>query len=95
MTAFNRRSDLSPIRSAPQKAQSGCGAGSPRHWLRGRTGMLLLAALVMGGAAFGLGWAWLGFAAVLPLLYVLPCLAMFAMCMKGMGSNRGAGSSAP
>jgi hypothetical protein len=55
----------------------------PAH-LSGRKGMLLLAAAlgIMGLLA---GWTWFGAAAVLPLLYVLPCAAMMAMCMKGHG----------
>jgi len=35
---------------------------------------------------------WFGFAAVLPLLYLFPCLAMMAMCMKGMKSTGPEGS---
>ncbi|MHB1799504.1 MAG: hypothetical protein ACYCUI_14580 [Vulcanimicrobiaceae bacterium] len=55
-------------------------------YLKGYKGLLVLA------AATGLlaGWTWFGTAAVLPLLYILPCAAMMAMCMKGHG---GAGSS--
>jgi hypothetical protein len=30
----------------------------------------------------------LGFATVLPFLYVLPCLLMSAMCMKGMAGKK-------
>lgn len=33
------------------------------------------------------GWMWLGTTAVLPLLYLLPCAAMVAMCMKGHGAS--------
>jgi hypothetical protein len=29
------------------------------------------------------GWKWLGAAAMLPLLPILPCAAMMAMCMRG------------
>jgi hypothetical protein len=31
--------------------------------------------------------AWLGTAALLPLLYILPCAAMMAMCLRGQGSS--------
>ena len=57
-------------------------------FLRGRGGLLMLAAAL---AAVGLlaGWTWLGTAAVLPLLYALPCAAMMAMCMKGHGGSGG------
>ncbi|WP_149536691.1 hypothetical protein [Siccirubricoccus phaeus] len=63
-------------------------------FLRGRSGLLVLAAAL---AATGLlaGWAWLGAAAVLPLLYTLPCAAMMAMCMKGHGGSDGNASAKP
>jgi hypothetical protein len=53
-------------------------------FLTGRKG-LLLAAAALGIVALLVGWAWLGTAAVLPLLYTLPCAAMMAMCMRGNG----------
>lgn len=63
-------------------------------FLRGRSGLLVLAAAL---AATGLlaGWAWLGAAAVLPLLYTLPCAAMMAMCMKGHGGSDGNAAAKP
>lgn len=72
------------------KSGQGCGhckegGSAKRKWL------------VAGGVAFAIaaavfGSIWFGFAAMLPLLYVLPCLAMLAMCMKGMKST-GSGES--
>jgi hypothetical protein len=56
-----------------------------RAVLRGRRG-LFLGALVAGLGIFA-GWLWLGAAAVLPLLYSLPCAAMMLMCMKGHGTS--------
>ena len=58
-------------------------------WLRGRRGLVVLAALVLGlGAAFN--WSWLVAAGVGALLLsVLPCLAM---CALGLCINRMAGS---
>jgi hypothetical protein len=53
--------------------------------LRGRR-RLLLGALVAGLGIFA-GWLWLGAAALLPLLYSLPCAAMMLMCMKGHGTS--------
>jgi hypothetical protein len=58
-------------------------------FLGGRKG-LALAAAALGIVAFLAGWMWLGTAAVLPLLYTLPCAATMAMCMKGQG---GAGNT--
>jgi hypothetical protein len=52
--------------------------------LRGGRG-LFFGALVAGLGIFA-GWMWLGAAAVLPLLYSMPCAAMMLMCMKGHGT---------
>jgi hypothetical protein len=55
-------------------------------YLRGRRGLLLVAA-ALGIIGILAGWTWLGTAAVLPLLYILPCAAMMAMCMRGHGGS--------
>jgi len=47
----------------------------------------VVAAVAIGILALLTGWVWLGTAAVLPLLYTLPCAAMMAMCMKGQGGT--------
>lgn len=39
-------------------------------------------------AAIGAGSAWFGFAAILPLLYLLPCAAMIFFCRRGMSNSR-------
>ncbi len=54
---------------------------------------MLGVSVVLAVAAAALGSAWLGFAAVLPFLYLLPCLAMVAMCMKGMKNQPGDGNA--
>jgi hypothetical protein len=53
--------------------------------LRGHRG-LILGALVAGLGIFA-GWLWLGAAALLPVLYSLPCAVMMLMCMKGHGTS--------
>lgn len=49
-----------------------------------KTKWLILASVVLALGATVFGSVWFGIAAVLPLLYVLPCLVMMGMCMKGM-----------
>lgn len=63
----------------------------PRHYgalayLRDRKGLLFVMA-ALGIIAFFAGWRWFGAAAMLPLLYTLPCAAMMAMCMRGHGAS--------
>jgi len=57
---------------------------SARSLLRGRS--LLIITLILAAVGAVAGWAWFG-TAMLPLLYVLPCAAMMAMCMKEQGSS--------
>ena len=47
---------------------------------------LWVLALVVAGMGLAGGGAWFGIAALLPLLYILPCAAMMAMCMRGQGA---------
>lgn len=68
---------------ADRVAQHGRGVSA---FLTGRKG-LVVAAVAVGILALLAGWTWLGTAAVLPLLYTLPCAAMMAMCMKGHGGS--------
>jgi hypothetical protein len=54
------------------------------------------AGMLPGAGAFSVlalfaGWQWFGSAAMVPLLYTLPCAAMMMMCMRGHG---GTGNSA-
>lgn len=63
----------------------GKGASTRMKWLLAGS-----VALVVAAAIFGSGW--LTLAAVLPLLYLLPCLAMAVMCMKGMSKQKSDGA---
>jgi hypothetical protein len=49
--------------------------------------MLVLVTAVAGIVALASGWYWLGFAAIAPLLFLLPCAALMAFCMKGAGNG--------
>lgn len=55
--------------------------------LRGRIGVLTVA-IALGTAVLLTAWAWFGTAAVLPLLYTLPCAAMMLLCMRGHGGSK-------
>lgn len=57
-----------------------------RRYLGGRRGIWAFA-LALAVAGLVLGETWWGFAAILPLLYVLPCAAMMAMCMSRHGGS--------
>jgi hypothetical protein len=59
--------------------------GIPAH-LKSRRGLLIVAA-VLGATGVFAGWQWFGAAAMLPLLYTLPCAALMMMCMRGHGGT--------
>lgn len=74
-----------PAEAISAKSSSGCGGsrkglGNRRKWL-----MVVSIGLALVGVA--LGSVWFGFAAILPLLYLVPCLLMVMMCMRGMNAN--------
>lgn len=59
-----------------------------RYWLRDRRVLIAIAlAVVIGGAV--LNWSWLVAAGLAPLVFMLPCVAMFAMGMCKMGKGKG------
>ena len=66
----------------PEKGTSGC--GGKRSFMAGRNKWLWIAAIVLAVAGLALGSSILGFTAILPLLFILPCLMM---CMKGHGKG--------
>lgn len=67
-------------------------SASTRRWLSARQSVIL-GLVLLAVTAFAGGWYALGFAAVLPLLYVLPCMAMMGFCMRGMGRKDSTGQS--
>jgi hypothetical protein len=78
MNTFNVTPTASPIGQSASWS-------SARPLFRGRS--LLIVTLILAAMGVTAGWAWFGTAAMLPLLYVLPCAAMMTMCMKGHGSS--------
>jgi hypothetical protein len=73
--------DLAVAASSPQ-ADGALRHYSPLAYLGGCKGLLFVV-VVLGIITFFAGWKWLGAAAMLPLLSILPCTAMMAMCMRG------------
>ena len=67
----------------PDRHASGCGRKG--SLIAGRRKWFLIGAVILAVAGLVLGSSILGFAAILPLLYILPCLFMAAMCMRGHG----------
>lgn len=77
--SFSQTAALTPPLSGDGGQQHGRGAPA---YLKGRKGLLLVAT-ALGIVGLVAGWTWFGTATVLPLLYILPCAAMMAMCMRG------------
>ncbi len=77
-------SGRSPALQQAEAGPDGRSADRCGSSVRARTKWLILAIVVLALGAAVFGSVWFGVAAVLPLLYVLPCLAMMAMCMKCM-----------
>ncbi len=50
-----------------------------------RLGLIIAAVVAAATIALALGQQWLSTAALVPLLFILPCAAMMFMCMKGNG----------
>lgn len=64
-------------------------AGLLRHYLGGRRGLVLLAAVAIGAALY-LNWGWLAAAGIAPLLVAFaPCAIMcgLGLCMSRMGGK--------
>ncbi|WP_225769703.1 DUF2933 domain-containing protein [Inquilinus sp. Marseille-Q2685] len=78
-----------PDRSAPAAPSHSSACGGSSGWFGRHRRTVILAAVAVTIGGFALGWGWLGFAAMAPLLYLLPCMAMMAFCMKGMGRHGG------
>ena len=74
----------SSVQAARTETSGTCatGLGKRRKWA-----LALVAVLAAGGLL--LGSMWPGFTAILPFLYVLPCLLMLAMCMRKGNSSQG------
>jgi hypothetical protein len=78
-----------PIVTSPVSGNSSChGSGQSSGTWFGRRRGLFLAGVVATGVAIGLSQHWLTVAELTPLLFILPCLVMMFMCMKGMNHGQ-------
>ena len=53
-----------------------------RAWLDWPRNAIAAAAVIIVVLALALGLGWTSFVALAPLLFILPCAAMMAMCMR-------------
>lgn len=65
-----------------------------RKWFVSWRGFAIAGALAAAAIVLALSQQWLSVRDLLPLLYLLPCAVMMAMCAKGMSQcdNQGSGS---
>lgn len=81
---------MNPITNSIASPYAAAGQAGPvavvRRYLGERRGLRVFA-LALAAAGLILGGAWWGLAAILPLLYVVPCAVMMAMCMNGHGGS--------
>lgn len=82
----NALAETHPVNNMAPPTGRSTACGSARSSLRGGRS-LLIPVLIFAAVSLAAGWAWFGTTAILPLLYVLPCAAMLAMCMKGHGGS--------
>jgi hypothetical protein len=68
------------------------GPGSP-SWLGGRRGLVVAGAVTLAAAAFAVSEHWLAVVDLVPLLFVLPCVLMIFMPMKGMNDGEQASTT--
>ena len=78
------------ITTPPATGRSSChnAAQGSRSWLGGWRGLAIAGVVIAAGAGLALNQHWLAIANLVPLLFVLPCMAMMFMCMKGMNHGR-------
>jgi len=71
----------------------------PKHsrnlgkWLSSRRGLVIVGASAAAVLALALSQQWLSARDLLPLLYLLPCAVMMAICAKGMRQCHSQGSA--
>jgi hypothetical protein len=67
---------LTERRNNPERRQN------LRKWLSSRRGLVIVGASAAAGIALALSQQWLSARDLLPLLYLLPCAVMMAMCAR-------------
>lgn len=80
--------DLVATPAASNGASCRHAARGSRNWLRGWRGLAVAGVVVIAGTGLVLSRHWLDTANLVPLLFVLPCMAIMFMCMKGINRGR-------
>jgi hypothetical protein len=78
------------IATSAAAGSSSCHSASPGSgsWPTRRRGWVFGGAIIVIGTAVALSQHWLTVAALIPVLFVLPCAVMMFMCMKGMSHGQ-------
>lgn len=74
----------------PATGGSSCrgAAHGSRTWLGGWRGWAIAGVVITAGISLALSQHWLAIANLVPLVFVLPCMAMMFICMKGMNHGQ-------
>ncbi len=74
---------------APNVRRSSCHDANQgvNSWISRRRGLIFVGAAIVAATAVALTKHWLAIVDLEPLLFVVPCVAMMLMCMKGMNHS--------
>ncbi|KSV64877.1 hypothetical protein N185_34385 [Sinorhizobium sp. GW3] len=76
------------LTTSPKACGSSCQGGKGFSGALFSTRNVIIGVVAIAGLGLALGQNWLTFAAIAPLLFVVPCMGMMYMCMKGHGGDK-------
>lgn len=85
MESTNGLITIPPDTGAPVRPGSTQGSSGG---LGGRPALAVAGVVIAAGIGLALSQHWLDLATLVPLLFVLPCMAMMFMCIKGMNRSQ-------
>lgn len=74
--------------SSPATGATSRRGATKGRWLGGWRSGAVASVVIAAGIGLALSQHWFDIADLLPLLFVLPCMAMMFVCMKGMNHNQ-------